>query len=149
MWPFGKQSSQKPDEVSPSPEAEPFQERIIEEPSVSSVDIQDMRAHRHDVEYQCELVLQMMQKGEFLAYAFERAVTLLRKEHRYEEETIICRYVKDWSAQREAEDVAGNATRINPKVQRIVRRLDEAEALWLENPTAIVDYASDQRDGPK
>ena len=41
-----------------------------------------MKAHRYDVEYHCELVLRMMQKGEYLLYAFDRAVTLLRKQRR-------------------------------------------------------------------
>jgi hypothetical protein len=104
------------------------------QPVISRAEVQDMKAHRHDVEYHCELVLRMMQKSECLPYAFERAVTLLRKERRYEEEAIICRYVKDWAAQREAEYTTGTKTWLSPSIQRLIRRLPETESLWLENP---------------
>jgi hypothetical protein len=102
--------------------------------TISRADLRDMQAHRHDVEYQCELVLRMMQEGECVPYPFDRAVTLLRKQHRYEEEAIICRYVKDWATEREAEYTTGAKAWLNPGIQRIIRRLAEAEALWLESP---------------
>ena len=138
MWPFskphpGKTPSQP--EVGPEKEkskATEFRDQHL--PAMSRAEVQDMKAHRHDVEYHCGLVLQMMQKGECLPYAFDRAVMLLRKERRYEEEAIICRYVKDWAALREAEYTTGAKTWLSAGIQRTIRRLPEAEALWLENP---------------
>jgi len=139
MWPFSKTHSGKPSsQPEVGPEAQNPKATDIEDdqhlPAMSRADVLDMKAHRHDVEYHCELVLRMMKKGECLPYVFDRAVMLLRKDRRYEEEAIICRYVKDWAALHEAEYTTGPKTWLSPGIQRIIRRLPETEALWLENP---------------
>jgi hypothetical protein len=143
MWPFGKRRpvSNPAEELQALPKTEQPDIALVEEAvdeqhlqPISRADLRDMQAHRHDVEYQCELVLRMMQEDECVPYPFDRAVTLLRKQHRYEEEAIICRYVKDWAAEREAEYTTGAKAWLDPGIQRIIRRLAEAEALWLESP---------------
>lgn len=139
MWPFTKPHPGKPpSQPEVGPETEKPKDTEVEDDqrplAMSRAEVQDMKAHRHDVEYHCELVLRMMQKGECLPYAFDRAVMLLRKERRYEEEAIICRYVKDWAALHEAEYTTGPKTWLSLGIQRIIRRLPEAETLWLENP---------------
>jgi hypothetical protein len=73
--------------------------------SLSAID--EMEARKHDLEFQCALCTEMMRKGEFLPFAFDRAAVLLRKARRFDAERIICEYTEMWAERCKAEHQGG------------------------------------------
>jgi hypothetical protein len=59
-------------------------------PTMALSAIDEMEARKHDLDFQSALCTEMMRKGEFLPFAFDRAAVLLRKARRYDAERIIC-----------------------------------------------------------
>ncbi|MEX6631943.1 hypothetical protein [Hyphococcus lacteus] len=86
--------------------------------------ISEMVDRKHDLEYQYALCQRLMAEGDVLPFPFERAVILLRKAKRLEEEQAICRYVAEWCRNAE-ENWDGRSAKhwLSPKLQRIVARL--------------------------
>jgi hypothetical protein len=64
--------------------------------------IDEMVAHKHDLEYQLALTRSIMEENSILPFTFKRSVILLRKAKRYEEELEICNYAEKYSKKAEA-----------------------------------------------
>lgn len=92
-------------------------------------EINEMVDRRDDLEHQLGICRPMMTAGELLPYPFERAVILLSKAKRFQEEAEICAYVKDW-AERYQAGWDGRSARewMSPRVNRMIARLPKAEA---------------------
>lgn len=86
--------------------------------------ISEMVDRKHDLDYQYALCQRLMAGGDVVPFPFERAVILLRKAKRLEEEQVICRYVAEWCRKAE-ENWDGRSAKhwLSPKLQRIVGRL--------------------------
>lgn len=91
---------------------------------VTQTGISEMVDRKHDLDYQYALCQRLMAEGDVLPFPFERAVILLRKAKRLEEEQAICRYVAEWCRKAE-ENWDGRSAKhwLSPKLQRIVARL--------------------------
>ncbi|KCZ52159.1 hypothetical protein [Hyphomonas pacifica] len=86
--------------------------------------VSEMVDRKHDLDYQYALCQRLMAEGDILPFPFERAVILLRKAKRLEDEQAICRYVAEWCRNAE-ENWDGRSAKhwLSPKLQRIVARL--------------------------
>lgn len=85
--------------------------------------IDEMVARKHDLEFQYALCQRLMADGDILPFPFERAVILLRKAKRFEDEQAICRYVANWCQQAEKNWDGRSAKHwLSPRLRRIVAR---------------------------
>jgi hypothetical protein len=98
--------------------------------------IDQMKPRKHDLEFQYDLCKEMMTEGSFLPYPFGRAVILLRKAKRYDEEVAVCEYALRWSDAAEKRQMAeggdGWGVWESPRVLDIRKRLPRARALAAE-----------------
>jgi hypothetical protein len=94
-------------------------------PTMSLSAIDEMEARKHDLEFQCALCTEMMRKGEFLPFAFERAAVFLRKAKLYDAERIICEYTEKSAQRCEAEHDGGAMLWLSPKVTKLLARLEK------------------------
>src|SRR4051812_10423989 len=91
-------------------------------PTISLSNIDTMEERKGDLAYQYDLCLDMMRRGELLPFPFERAVILLRKEKRYQDELAICDYTAAWAAKNEPEHLEGAMIWKSPSIQRVIAR---------------------------
>lgn len=93
-------------------------------------DIDEMIERRHDIDHQLGLCRRMMQAGDILPYPFERAVIMLRKAKRFDEELELCRYVYKWC--RKAEQSWDGRSAMHwksPRYERCIARVPKIEKL--------------------
>lgn len=97
---------------------------------LSADDIGEMERRKHDLEFQLALCRQFMASGAVLPFPFERAVVLLRKEKRLEEELELCRYVKSYCEDAETSwDGRSAMVWKSPKLQKCVSRIEGLEKM--------------------
>ena len=86
---------------------------------LTSDGIDEMVRRKHDLEFQLCLCRQIMACGTILPFPFERAVVLLRKAGRLEEELELCTYVKSYCENAEKSWDGWSATIWkSPKLQK-------------------------------
>ena len=94
---------------------------FVHEASGDAGSLSDEENLRHGL-LTSSLCLDMMKRGELLPFPFERAVILLRKEKRYQDELAICHYTAAWAAKSEAEYREGAMIWKSPSIQRVIAR---------------------------
>ena len=97
---------------------------------LTSDGIDEMERRKHDLEFQLGLCRQIMARGGILPFPFERAVVLLRKANRLEEELELCRYVKSYCDDSERSwDGRSAMVWKSPKLQKCVSRIEKLETM--------------------
>ena len=85
--------------------------------------IDEMVARKHDLDFQLTLCQRLMVDGDILPFPFERAVILLRKAKRFEDEQEICRYVVNWCRKADKNWDGRSAKHwMSPRLQKILER---------------------------
>ncbi len=98
----------------------------------SSID--QMVELKHDLNYQLSLCRELISEGNILPFPFERAVVLLRKEKRYEEELEICLYIAQWCEDAKNSHKKGTAMIWeSPTLRKCMERIPKIKSL-LEKP---------------
>ena len=103
---------------------------------LTATGITDMVTQRDNLEYQLRLCQTMMRDGDILPYPWERAVILLKKQKRHEEELELCRYASAWCIKAEREWDGHSAMQWRcPRLQRCINRIPKIEKLVEKNRT--------------
>ena len=92
--------------------------------------INEMERRKHDLEFQLCLCRRILAREAILPFPFERAVVLLRKAGREEEELELCNYVKSYCDNAE-KPWDGWSAMIwkSPKLQKCVSRIEKLEKM--------------------
>jgi hypothetical protein len=92
--------------------------------------IDEMVERKHDTEYQLSLCREIMTDNDILPFPFDRAVILLRKEKRYQEELEICQYIRNYCTNAE-KAYDGRSAKIwkSPKLEKCIARIPKIELL--------------------
>lgn len=97
---------------------------------LTSEGIDEMERRKHDLEFQLGLCRQIIARGAILPFPFERAVVLLRKAGRLDEELELCGYVNSYCAIAEKSwDGWSAMVWKSPKLQKCVSRIEKLETM--------------------